>query len=1074
MTDRAERVSLLRARAVTRQQIVGGPARPRDDLQEARERTADLVEQQSKTASELRELRERVAASQAEIGRLNRVVISLQAEDLQARTIDRAMEFERRIGSRVGSAEVEVQELRVELERVRRRLDNSPSQRLIRVGLRSLGSLSRLVSALAALVMAAFDSIVRRRYRPQLSGLQQAIGRSNGTWLLDGEDSQILLAKPLPRGPAEVRLRASSRTGGEPILYLDKGHGFSELHRVSLGTLSEEPALLRRVVDFTGVRAVRLDPSAVPGEIDIHSLDLVCVSLARLVFDSLRHSRVLRIPSAIQRSVDGLRHRVYRPVLTPLQDVVPIEGEYGGWRTTGVDAQLLVDGRLPQGWAEVSITGHADPPTLAALYLDRGEGFGEANAYRLGFLTTRSARRVAYVPFNDAVRARLDPSTEPGIVHIEKLEFRSISIWQVAWRAAKIYMSRHPTQRDSPQGFWLWSLRVLLESGPSRMRRELAKQLRYHDDIALYGIWLEEHPVTSRDTKTVDVQASSSGARARISIALPVYNPNETWLRKCIDSVRAQIYEDWELCIADDASTKSSVRKLLNEVARADPRIKVTFRERNGHIAAATNTALELATGDFVTFIDQDDQLTQDALLQVALTIERNPNVQILYSDEDKITISGTRYEPYFKPDWSPEFLMSQNYIGHLSVYRHDLVRQLGGLRDAHSGSQDYDLALRATELTDQIIHVPLVLYHWRAVPGSVAAGQREKDYARKAAVSALADALRRRGLSASVTEYIGHPGHYAVSIEPKGSPKVSIVVPTRDRSDLLERCLKSVFDLTTYPNFDVCIVDNRSRESSTFDLIKHWQAAVGGRLKMIRGDIDFNFPHLVNAGVTASDGDLVVLLNNDTEVVTPNWLERMAGYAQLPGVGAVGCKLLYPDGTIQHAGVVLVGGVAGHSHKGYPADSAGYFGRLLGSSNYSAITAACVMLSRNVFDRVGGFDPRLPVAFNDVDFCLRAMVAGYRHVCLSDVVLMHHESKSRGHEDTPEKRARFNHEVELMRRRWAPLLDRDPYYSPHLTRFSEDFAISPLATQAPLAPIDVGALPLPDEVAVEDATSVA
>ncbi|OPY09636.1 MAG: Chondroitin synthase [Syntrophaceae bacterium PtaB.Bin095] len=568
---------------------------------------------------------------------------------------------------------------------------------------------------------------------------------------------------------------------------------------------------------------------------------------------------------------------------------------------------------------------------------------------------------------------------------------------------------------------------------------------RFHlADRELYEIWQRRHRLTAEDRDRIRAQVEKMARPPLISVLLPVYNTDEAWLRKCLDSVLSQIYPHWELCIADDASTLPHVRSILEEYRNGDGRVRLVFRETNGHISAASNSALSLAAGDYVALLDHDDELTPDALYEIAALIGRHPETDMIYTDEDKIDTQGRRHSPFFKPDWSPDTFLSLMYTCHLGVYRTALVRKIGGFREGFEGSQDYDLVLRLTERTDRIRHIPRVLYHWRSIPASSASSFDSKGYAQDAGLRAVREALERRGEDAVAEPVEGLSGRYRARYRLPGRPLVSIVIPTRDLSALLETCLHSVFERTAYDRFEVIIVDNDSREPETRELFRRWQEREPARFRVVPMPIPFNFPALINEGVRKARGDLVLLLNNDIEVVSGDWLAEMAAQAMRPRVGAVGVKLLYPDDTVQHAGVVLgIGGVAGHSHKYLSNDRTGYFDRLRITANYAAVTGACLMVERTKFDDAGGFDEALPVAFNDVDFCIRLLKAGYYNLCLSHPVLYHHESKTRGPEDTVEKQIRFRGEIDLMEARWGELLKNDPFYSPHLTRYREDYSIS-------------------------------
>ncbi|MDJ0632868.1 MAG: tetratricopeptide repeat protein [Xenococcaceae cyanobacterium MO_188.B29] len=558
-----------------------------------------------------------------------------------------------------------------------------------------------------------------------------------------------------------------------------------------------------------------------------------------------------------------------------------------------------------------------------------------------------------------------------------------------------------------------------------------------------YALWLKENLPQPSQLDWMPEILESLGYKPLISIIVPVYDPPESFLRQMIQSVLDQIYPYWELYLADDASPKPHVRQILEEYAARDRRIKVVFRQENGHISAASNSALQLATGEFVTLLDHDDLLTPDALYEIALLLNQHPEADMIYSDEDKCDEGGQLSDPYFKPDWCPDSFLSRMYTCHLGTYRRSIVNQIGGFRLGYEGSQDYDLVLRFTEKTNNIFHIPKVLYHWRIHSASAASGSEAKPYAYDAGARALEEALIRRGEPGKVIKNIQVPGIYTVRYEIQDYKLVSIIIPTRNLGDVLDRCLKSIFEKSTYPNYEVIMIDNGSDEAHTMAIFDYWQHREPHRFSCHRLDIPFNYSRLNNFGGFHAKGDYFLFLNNDTEVITPDWIEAMVEQAQRSTIGAVGAKLLYPDNTIQHAGVLLgIGGIANHSHKNFSREHPGYFSQLISVNNYSAITAACLMCRREVFEQVGRFDETLKVAFNDVDFCLKIGQQGYRNVCLPQVVLYHHESKSRGNEDTLEKQQRFQQEIADMQKRWGDLIANDPCYSPNLTREREDYSL--------------------------------
>ncbi|MGG6294561.1 glycosyltransferase [Leptolyngbya sp. AN02str] len=561
-------------------------------------------------------------------------------------------------------------------------------------------------------------------------------------------------------------------------------------------------------------------------------------------------------------------------------------------------------------------------------------------------------------------------------------------------------------------------------------------------DNPRYQVWLDKNYRGKRELQALIGKAASFVKQPLISIIMPVYNPKPEFLKAAIQSVIGQTYQNWELCIADDASTDSRIKSLLQGYSKTDPRIKVVFREQNGHISEASNSALAIATGEYVALLDHDDVLTGDALYEVVDLINHHPEADLIYSDEDKIDDKNYLRDPYFKPDWSPDTLLSKMYVCHMGVYRKKIVDEVGGFRPGYEGAQDYDLVLRFTEKTSNIFHISNVLYHWRIHAGSTSSSIDTKDYALIAGQKALEDAIARRQEPGKVITTPNN--HYLIRYDIKTCDRVSIIIPTRDLGAVLDRCLISIFTKTTYPNFEVVLVDNGTTEEEALNVFQKWKTKEPERFQVFTNDIPFNYSKLNNFGVEKATGQYLLFLNNDTEVIHSDWLEAMVEQAQRPSIGAVGPLLLYPDDTVQHAGVIAgIGGVAGHSHKYHPGDSPGYFDQIQTINNYSALTAACLMCRRSVFEEVGGFEEALKVAFNDIDFCFKLIEKGYQNVYLPHVVLYHYESKSRGYEDTPEKRARFEGEADYMKERWKDLIERDPYYNKNLSLQSGGYAIA-------------------------------
>lgn len=517
--------------------------------------------------------------------------------------------------------------------------------------------------------------------------------------------------------------------------------------------------------------------------------------------------------------------------------------------------------------------------------------------------------------------------------------------------------------------------------------------------------------------------------RPLISFIVPTYNVSKPLLKECLDSLLNQSYDNFEICISDDHSTLEETIEVLKEYEQKYDQIHVTYRKKNGHISEASNTAISLAKGEFIALIDNDDTIEKDSLYYVVEALNQNKKLDMIYSDEDKIDFKGNYMEPHFKPDYSPDTLMGVNYICHLCVLRTSLVRKIGGFRKAYDGSQDYDLFLRITEKTKEIYHIEKVLYHWRQTSTSTAGYLGNKSYAYLAGKKALEDSLKRREIKGEVIDN-KRVSTYLVKYW-TNKPLISIIIPMRDQAKISRRCFESLYQKNTYSNFEIIVIDNGSCEKETKDLFLEYQKKKN--FKVIRDSKEFNYSALNNEGVKHAKGEYLLFLNNDTKIIQEDTLEWMVGYAAQEHVGCVGVKLLYPDKLVQHAGVVLgFGGVAGHIYVANSYQDNGLFGRLVMPYNYTAVTAACLMIKKEKFLQVKGFDEDLKVALNDVDLNLKILNQGYYNVCLSNVEVMHYESKSRGYEASKDKQERFKKEQEYMKKKWGHTLDRDKYFSKH------------------------------------------
>jgi GT2 family glycosyltransferase len=582
------------------------------------------------------------------------------------------------------------------------------------------------------------------------------------------------------------------------------------------------------------------------------------------------------------------------------------------------------------------------------------------------------------------------------------------------------------------------ALSILLRQGPSTLVAKIAGRLKLRKQYALYlraKKSLEESEVKKKDG-VKDLQY-----KPKVSIVVPVFNTDEKWLRLCIESVLNQVYDNWELCVVDGRSTKPHITKVLEEYVKRNNRIKVSFLPENKGIAGNSNEALALTSGEFIGFLDHDDELAPDALYEVVKTLNEKTEIDFIYTDEDKISRTGRRLDPHFKPDWSPDLLRSHNYITHLAVIRKKVIDDVGGFREGYEGSQDYDLFLRVTEITSNIAHVPKVLYHWRTTPQSAASIGSAKPYAYIAAKKAIEDSLKRRNVKAEVNYGIT-TGYYKVQYKLLNNPTVSIIITTRDNVGALRRCVQSVLDKTQYDNYRILIVDNQSRELQTFSYYD--EIGLNPKVGIAKLDEFFNYSGLRSYAVSLVDSEYIIFLDDLTEIISKKWLTDMLGHVQRKEIGIVGALLYYPNNTIRHAGIILgIGGAVGYAHRRFSKYAYGYMNRARIVQNMSAVTGACLMTKKSVFEEVGGGDEHYGNTLADVDFCLKTRRRGYLIVYTPYAELYHYGSVSKGHEKSSQPQEGRTKEIEYFRRKWRDVLAQgDPYYNPNLTLDGEDFSI--------------------------------
>lgn len=870
----------------------------------------------------------------------------------------------------------------------------------------------------------------------------------------DRPDPQIYLGG-VPRTPhllaGPVLFEAEVEVVGpalvNPILYLDLGSGFNETATLALNWRGEG-RLVGLIPEIAKLRQLRLDPSEQPCDLRLKSL-----RLRREISEPSPH--IEEGLSASIAPVEDFHTSIARVAeisgvhLLGGRGIIPT-AEVGVFEFTDEDPQIIFT-TLPEGHGDAAIAHYEfdvedfdDTLSAPRIYLDYvSKGYSHAASFPLDRQPDGRYRAMIVVPAL-AHSIRWDPSDRRGQFRLRGIRARP-----------HVFGDVDPTSVALPKD--------ILQAGGKEFEilRPVATELtlRLNGEYLNagtsvgydYGRWLERNEAGGDEAGKRRVLEDLE-RRPKFSFVTPTYNTPPELLEACVRSMLDQVYPDFEICIADDNSSDPRVREVLTRLAQEDDRIKLKFRRRNGHISEASNSALSLASGEYVVLVDHDDLVPDYCLLMVAAYLNQHPQAKVLYSDEDKIDQTGRRCDPYFKSDFNQFLMYGHNMVSHLGVYERALVKSLGGFRKGYEGSQDYDLFLRCLSRCgpEAVVHVPHVLYHWRMLPGSTAVSADQKSYAVTAAQKSLNDFFQRQGLPFVSVDGVA-PGLTGLEITgPPPATSVSIVIPTRDGVDLLRACVASLRDHLD-PTVEVLIIDNGSVEPETTDYLAHLAGLAGFRV--IRAPGEFNFSALCNLGVAQARSEIICLLNNDTEVVADHWLVRARTLLSLPQVGIVGARLAYPDGTLQHFGLYLGMGshqIAGTPHRGLPLDAFGAFGKARLIQEFSAVTAACLFVRRETYQAVGGFDPALPVAYNDIDFCLKVRAQGLKVVCDPAIVLIHKESKTRGHDHHGDRARRLQREADLMRQRWGALLDEDPYYSPNLTLQRDDLSLAP-KTRKPL-----------------------
>jgi GT2 family glycosyltransferase len=706
----------------------------------------------------------------------------------------------------------------------------------------------------------------------------------------------------------------------------------------------------------------------------------------------------------------------------------------GSWHGSGIP-QFLIPTIPLNGWVRLRTRIKSSVSSRACLYFDTGHAFHQGESFELAPVAgTTDIDRIILLRAPTHL-IRFDPIQSAGEFSVESFSLRPMSRLSLnaaaVLRNVRTALLGNSTHRPS---IWL-GLKLLLSGDFSRFHRQLLSNAQISTAVTEYDLWRRRHEITDLSRQKMRETIAGWKNPPKISVIVPVYNVPEIYLRKCIDSVLNQIYPNWELCLADDASPKPHIKTVLDEYAGKDQRIKVLYQPKNGGISTASNAALELASGEFIALLDHDDEIAEHALFKIAEAIIEDPAIDMVYSDEDKLTPAGKHHDPFFKPDWSPEYFLACMYTCHLGAYRTDLVKKVGGWRKEFDSAQDYDLVLRITGNGAKVHHIPDVLYHWRTIPSSTAANAGAKPEAHQRAQAALAEYLKlvdRPGM----VENGPSEGFHRIRYTIKDNPKVSIVIPSACREVEVRgrktwfvlECVASIRQMSSYKNLEIIVLDNDDMSEPLAAALEPYD------IRKISYTEPFNLARKMNLGGFSATGEHLILLNDDIEVITSDWIESMLEFSQWPEIGAVGAQLLFPDDTQQHNGVNVLQGNPGHPFYQFPADHPGYYNSSVVHRNWTAVTGACLMTRKDVYESVGGFSEEFPLNYNDVDYCLKVNQKGKRVVYTPYAKLYHHESVSKAGTDLSE--------LEAFKKAWADRIPRDPYYNPNLTMQTCDFRI--------------------------------
>jgi len=781
-----------------------------------------------------------------------------------------------------------------------------------------------------------------------------------------------------------------------------------------------------------------------------NQLELILNSFPWKVTKSLRRfKKIIKMVGSLNKLII---RRKYKPELEILKNLRYVEDRSCGvYESYTEDPQFLVRKPWPTGWVYVSWFASSEKILKMKLYLDKGSGFYEKDSITFGIVASKKLSKYQSIIFigHDTNVLRLDPGEVVSRFSLTDFQLMKIGGLEIFLRSILSFIKKKKMSFVDILVFLRMLIKEIRKDGWSSVRDKILeygfiKCVNFKADDFFYSLWIQENSLTEYDKLKIYKNIRNLSYKPLISVIIPVYNTEEKWLCKCIGSVKSQLYTNWEICISDDASTQPHVKNILDKYSKEDSRIKVIYRNKRGHISANSNSALGLAKGEFIAFLDHDDELTSDALYENVLLLNKYPEVDIIYSDEDKIGEDGKRFSPFFKPDWSPDTLLSHMYTCHLGLYCTELVKEVGGFRKGFEGSQDYDLLLRLTEKTNKIFHIPKILYHWRAIAGSASLDIDAKIYPYEAGIKAIREAMERREKDGWIESIPNYPGHNRVHYLVKDKPLVSVIISILNPPELLYKCLDSIFSKEDYGNFEVIIINNLFLKEKLQNLIKRSKKLKADRIKIVGLDNQFNHSRLYNSAIKMAEGKIVVFLNSCIEIVSDNWLEELVGYAIRQRIGAAGGKILNSGCVnIMNAGIILgLNECFGFSHKGFDKKSPGYFGRLLVNSNYLAVGGGCLVTKKELFEKVGGFDERLTLIFNEVDLCLKYYSRGLYNVILPHIEFKYNGVKGSSYENNFGEHDGQKEEIEILKNRWGKFLLRDPFYNPNLTLEREDFSI--------------------------------